>query len=251
MAIDCTGAHCPPEVILSVGSHREPATRGGSPPAPAPRVGQGAAGCPRAPRARRRALWVPGGRYIRRNHGLAPPGAPRPSHRVTRPEAGPRPARGTRHAHAGRERRQGSGQPKLPRGPRPPRRSRQGPALHHIVEPAPRGGKRVPRPLVGLQAWEAAQDPLVGLALMPRIRNTPRGRAARAEGLTAAARFYALAASSPHRQGPSLLHDHLSKICDRALFFVPHFQSCKPLQGRIGLCRQALARRSAHGHTHH
>gem|GEM_PF-6084084 len=36
------------------------------------------------------------------------------------------------------------------------------------------------------------------------------------EGRPAAARFYALAASSPHSQGQLPLHGSLSKICDRA-----------------------------------
>ena len=36
------------------------------------------------------------------------------------------------------------------------------------------------------------------------------------EGRTAAELCYSLAASSLHRQGQLFLHDHLSKICDRA-----------------------------------
>jgi hypothetical protein len=70
------------------------------------------------------------------------------------------------------------------------------------------------RPMLGFQSFEAAQDTLVGIELMHMLKKKQMVLEAGDEGLIAAELFYSLAASSPHRQGQLLLHDHLSKICD-------------------------------------
>ena len=77
-----------------------------------------------------------------------------------------------------------------------------------------RAVKRVTRPMLGCKAFDAAPDTLVGIALMPMIKQRQLVVEEGTEGLTAAELFYALAASSPYRQGPRPLHDPLSKICD-------------------------------------
>jgi len=66
--------------------------------------------------------------------------------------------------------------------------------LHNIVEQDHRGVKRVTGPLVGFKAFEAAQDPLVGIELRHMIRKKQMVLEARDEGLTAAELFYSLAA---------------------------------------------------------
>src|SRR5215510_6345150 len=106
---------------------------------------------------------------------------------------------------------------------------RPGQYLHHIVEQAQRGGPRVTRPMVGCKLFAAAQETLVGIALIPMSKNTQMVRAAGAEGLTAAELCYSLAASSLHRQGQLFLHDHLSKICDRA-FLGTHLRLSMPFR---------------------
>ena len=85
--------------------------------------------------------------------------------------------------------------------------------LHNVVEQDHRGVKRVTRPMLGFQSFEAAQDTLVGIELMPMLKKRQRRVEAGDEGRTAAALFYSLAASSLHRQGQRLLHDLLRKIC--------------------------------------
>ena len=87
-------------------------------------------------------------------------------------------------------------------------------SLHHRSAPDQRAGQRGPRPLRGCNACAAAHAPLRGLARRPRIQHRQRGVEAGHEGRTAAALCYALAASSPSRQGPLPLHDLLSKIGD-------------------------------------
>jgi putative transposase len=87
--------------------------------------------------------------------------------------------------------------------------------LNNIVEQDHRAVKRVTRPMLGFKAFGAAQDTLVGIELMHMIRKKQMVVEAGEEGLTAAEQFYALAASSPHRQGLLPFHDLLSKICDR------------------------------------
>jgi hypothetical protein len=67
---------------------------------------------------------------------------------------------------------------------------------------------------VTLPSFDAAHDTLVGVELMHMLK---KGQLVVEEGenaLTAAEQFYALAASSPLRQGQLSLHDLLSKICD-------------------------------------
>jgi len=68
--------------------------------------------------------------------------------------------------------------------------------LNHLVEQDPRGVKRPTRPMLGLKSSEAAQGILVGIALMHRLRNGQL-ECGSDQGLTPAAPFYSLAASSP------------------------------------------------------
>jgi hypothetical protein len=81
--------------------------------------------------------------------------------------------------------------------------------------------KRVTRPMLGCKSFEAAQDTLVGIALMHMIQKRQMVVEAGEEGLTAAALFSSLAASSPPRQRQLPLHGPLSRMCDRALFSAP------------------------------
>ena len=71
--------------------------------------------------------------------------------------------------------------------------------------------------MLGVKSCEAAQDTLVGIELMHRIKKRQRMVEAGEEGRTAAELFYSLAASSLHRQGQLPLHDLLCKICDTTL----------------------------------
>ena len=73
--------------------------------------------------------------------------------------------------------------------------------LNTSLAQEPRGGTRVPRPMVGFKACEAAQDPLVGIARMHMIKQRQMRVEAGDEGLTGTALFYALAASSSRRPG--------------------------------------------------
>jgi hypothetical protein len=54
--------------------------------------------------------------------------------------------------------------------------------------------KRVTRPLLGFKAFEAAQSPLIGIELMHMIKKRQVVVEDGAEGLTAAEKFYSLAA---------------------------------------------------------
>jgi transposase-like protein len=66
--------------------------------------------------------------------------------------------------------------------------------LNNIVEQEHRGVKRVTRPMLGVKSFEAAQDTLVGIELMHRIKKRQRVVEAGDEGLTAAELFSSLAA---------------------------------------------------------
>lgn len=66
--------------------------------------------------------------------------------------------------------------------------------LNNIVEQDHRGVKRVTRPMLGFQSFDAAQDTLVGIELMHMIKKRQMRVEARDEGRTAAALFYSLAA---------------------------------------------------------
>ena len=66
--------------------------------------------------------------------------------------------------------------------------------VNTVVEQARRGVQRVPRPMVGGKSFPAAQDMLVGIALMHMIKHRQLGVEEGDEGRTAAARFYSLAA---------------------------------------------------------
>ncbi len=66
--------------------------------------------------------------------------------------------------------------------------------FNNIVEQDQRGVKRVTRPMLGFKAFDAAQDTLVGIELMHRIKKRQMVVEAGEEGLTAAALFYSLAA---------------------------------------------------------
>ena len=71
---------------------------------------------------------------------------------------------------------------------------RQGKAVNNVVEQDHRGVKRVTRPMVGFQSFEAAQDTFVGLELMPMSKKRQMRMEDGDEGLTAAELFYSLAA---------------------------------------------------------
>src|SRR5262245_31159049 len=134
---------------------------------------------------------------------------------------------------------------------------RQGKYCNHLVEQEHRGVKRVPRPMLGWNEFDAAQDTLVGLELRPRLKTRPLVVEEGDEGLTAAARFDALVASSPHRRGPLTCNRLHTKICDRA-GGLPHASAplhflrfCRSSigssigpQGGIGLTRGASTGRS-------
>jgi transposase-like protein len=62
------------------------------------------------------------------------------------------------------------------------------------VEQDHRAVKRVTRPLLGFQSFEAGQATLVGMELMHMIKKKQMVVEARNEGLTAAEQFYTLAA---------------------------------------------------------
>jgi hypothetical protein len=95
--------------------------------------------------------------------------------------------------------------------------SRPSTSLNTMVAQEHRGVKRVTPPLRGCTSVAAAQDTRTGSALRPMRKPQQLVVAAGDEGLTAAALFSSLAASSPHRLGqlPSTrLH---TKICDKAM----------------------------------
>ena len=64
----------------------------------------------------------------------------------------------------------------------------------NVVEQDHRGVKRVTRPMLGVQSFAAAQDTLVGIALMHMLKKRQMVVEAGDEGLTAAELFYSLAA---------------------------------------------------------
>jgi transposase-like protein len=66
--------------------------------------------------------------------------------------------------------------------------------LNNMVEQDHRGVKRVTRPMLGFQSFEAAQDTLVGIELMHMIKKRQMVVEAGEEGLTAAELFSSLAA---------------------------------------------------------
>jgi len=65
---------------------------------------------------------------------------------------------------------------------------------HTIVEQDHQAVKRVTRPMLGFQSFDAAHDTLVGIALMHMIKKRQMVIAAGEEGLTTAEWFYSLAA---------------------------------------------------------
>jgi len=71
--------------------------------------------------------------------------------------------------------------------------------------------------MLGFTSFEAAQDTLVGIALMPMIKNRQMVVEAGEESRPAAALYYSLAALSPSRHGQLPLHGPLSKHCDKAI----------------------------------
>jgi transposase-like protein len=66
--------------------------------------------------------------------------------------------------------------------------------LTHMVAPEHRGVKRGTRAMLRGQAWAAAHDTVVGIALRHMMKKKPLRGAAGAEGLTAADPCYALVA---------------------------------------------------------
>jgi putative transposase len=71
---------------------------------------------------------------------------------------------------------------------------RQSKYLNNLVEQDHRAVKRVTRPMLGFKSFDAAQGTLVGIELMHMIKKKQLRVEAGDEGLTAAERFYALAA---------------------------------------------------------
>jgi len=86
--------------------------------------------------------------------------------------------------------------------------------LNNIVEQAQRAVKRVTRPMLGFQSFEAAQSTLTGIEIMQRIKKRQRVVEAGEEDLTAAAQCYTIAASSPYRPGQLPLHNLFIAMCD-------------------------------------
>jgi putative transposase len=72
--------------------------------------------------------------------------------------------------------------------------SRQVQYFNNIVEQDHRGVTRVTRPMLGCKSCDAAQDPLVGIELMHRLKKRQLVVEAGEESLTAAKLFYSLAA---------------------------------------------------------
>jgi transposase-like protein len=66
--------------------------------------------------------------------------------------------------------------------------------LNHIIEQDHRAVKRVTRPLLGFESFDAAQATLAGIELMHMLKNRQLMVEPGDEGLTVAAQFYALAA---------------------------------------------------------
>jgi transposase-like protein len=77
---------------------------------------------------------------------------------------------------------------------------RQIQSLNNMVEPDPRGVKRLTRPMLGCKSFAAAPAIRVGIALKPMLTKSHRGAEDTVEGLTSAEPFYALAASSLPQQ---------------------------------------------------
>ena len=67
-----------------------------------------------------------------------------------------------------------------------------------MVEQDHRGVKRVTRPMLGFKSFEAAQATLIGIELMHMIKKQQLMVEAGDKDLTAAERFYSLAAESPY-----------------------------------------------------
>ena len=65
---------------------------------------------------------------------------------------------------------------------------------NNIVEQDHRGVQRVTRPMLGFKAFDAAQSTLTGIELMHMIKKKQMMVGVEDEGLTAAEKFYALAA---------------------------------------------------------
>jgi len=76
----------------------------------------------------------------------------------------------------------------------PHRISRQVHDCTNIVAQAHRAVKRVTRPMVGFQSFDAAPETRVGIARMPRLKTRPLVVEAGDEGLPAAALFDSLVA---------------------------------------------------------
>jgi putative transposase len=66
--------------------------------------------------------------------------------------------------------------------------------LNNIIEQDHRAVKRLTRPMLGCKPFEAAQSTLGGVELMHMLKKTQMLVEDGAEGLTAAGRFYSLAA---------------------------------------------------------
>ena len=72
--------------------------------------------------------------------------------------------------------------------------SRQVKYLRNVVEQDHRAVKRVTRPMLGFKSFEAVQDTLVGIELMPMMKKRQMVVEEGDEGRTAAELFYSLAA---------------------------------------------------------
>jgi putative transposase len=65
---------------------------------------------------------------------------------------------------------------------------------NHTLEQDHRAVKRVTRPMLGFNSFEAAEATLAGIELMPRLKTRQLVIKAGDEGLTVAEQFYSLAA---------------------------------------------------------
>jgi putative transposase len=86
--------------------------------------------------------------------------------------------------------------------------------VHHVLEQDHHAVTRVMCPKLGFKTFVAAQATLVGIELTHMLKKQQLVVEGGDKGLTAAERFYALAASSPHRQAQLPFHPLLRKICD-------------------------------------
>jgi hypothetical protein len=133
---------------------------------------------------------------------------------VTRPPQGASPSWGAEAPPPRGERGPCRRPPARDGGARPRARPLHHPRAPSSCRPRPSSRAAADTAHAGGTACEAAAVTLGGIACLPRSKPRQLGGEEGEAGLTAAAPFDALAASSPHRPGQRPLHDLLSKICD-------------------------------------